>query len=106
MKIVEYLDDQGRSPFAKWFSRLPPIAASRVTIALARLENGNISAVEAVGQGVHEVRVDFGPGYRIYFGNDGEDWVILLAGGSKKRQQDDIEDAKVRWEDFKRRKGK
>ena len=106
MKIVEYLDDQGRSPFAKWFSRLPPIAASRVTIALARLENGNISAVKAVGQGVHEVRVDFGPGYRIYFGNDGEDWVILLAGGSKKRQQDDIEDAKVRWEDFKRRKGK
>ena len=106
MKIVEYLDQQGRSPFAKWFSRLPPVAASRVTVALARLEDGNTTAVKTVGQGVHEVRVDFGPGYRVYFGNDGLEWVILLARGSKKRQQNDIEDAKIRCADYKRRKGK
>jgi putative addiction module killer protein len=56
------------------------------------------------GGGVQEYRIDFGPGYRLYFGRDGETLVILLGGGTKKRQQSDIETAQARWVDYKRRK--
>jgi putative addiction module killer protein len=66
------------------------------------MEQGNLSNVKGVGEGVLEYRVDFGPGYRIYFGRDGEAIVILLTGGSKKRQQRDIEAAYVYWRDYKR----
>lgn len=64
----------------------------------------NISNVKSVGSGVFECRIDFGPGYRVYFGKDGEHLVILLGGGMKKRQQEDIHTAIARWQDFKRRK--
>jgi len=60
--------------------------------------------VKGVGAGVFESRIDFGPGYRIYFGKDGGELVILLGGGTKKRQQSDIETAHARWHDYKRRK--
>lgn len=72
--------------------------------ALVRLEQGNLSNVKPLGEGVLEYRMDFGPGYRIYFGRDGEAVVILLIGGTKKRQQRDIEAAKVYWRDYKERK--
>jgi len=65
---------------------------------------GNFSNVKGVGAGVYECRLDFGPGYRIYFGKDGETVVILLGGGTKKRQRRDIDDAIARWQDYKRRK--
>ena len=70
------------------------------------MSQGNFSNVKGVGSGVHEYSIDFGPGYRIYFGRDGEGFVILLAGGTKKRQQKDINDAIARWQDYKRRKHK
>jgi putative addiction module killer protein len=79
-------------------------AQARVAIALERLEHGNLSSVKSVGAGVQELRIDFGPGYRIYFGWDGLRLVILLAGGSKKRQQGDIERAKELWQECKARK--
>ena len=66
----------------------------------------NFSNVKGVGAGVFEYRIDFGPGYRIYFGKDGDRLVILLAGGTKKRQNADITAAKVYWQDYKRRKRK
>ena len=65
---------------------------------------GSLSNVKTVGGGVLEYKVDFGPGYRIYFGRDGEHLVILLAGGVKKRQQEDIRLAKANWEDYRSRK--
>jgi putative addiction module killer protein len=65
------------------------------------MEQGN---VKGVGAGVLEYRIDFGPGYRVYFGRDGVNLVILLAGGTKRRQQRDIETAQARWTDYKRRK--
>jgi len=65
---------------------------------------GYTSNVKGVGAGVYEYRIDFGPGYRIYFGNDGDWLVILLAGGTKKRQDADISAAKGHWSDYKRRK--
>lgn len=75
-----------------------------MTVALARLEGGNLSNTKTVGSGVLEYRIDYGPGYRVYFGRDGETLVILLAGGTKQRQQRDIADAQARWLDYKRRK--
>jgi putative addiction module killer protein len=105
IEILEYLDELGRSPFAAWFTRLDVQAAAKVTVALTRIENGNLSNVKGVGQGVLECRIDSGPGYRVYFGRDGDVLVILLAGGIKRRQNEDIERARERWADYKRRKG-
>ena len=73
-------------------------------MALRRLAYGNISNVKSVGQGVSELKIDFGPGYRVYFGRDGLALVILLAGGTKKRQQQDVAKAQDRWADYKKRK--
>ena len=75
-----------------------------MTTALRRLEMGNFSNVKGVGTGVFEHRIDFGPGYRVYFGKDGDTVVILLAGGTTKRQDKDIADAHQRWADYKKRK--
>ena len=100
----EYLDPQGRSPFGRWRADLDPFARAKVTTALLRLQAGNISNVKSVGEGVSELKIDFGPGYRVYFGRDGASIVILLAGGTKKRQQRDIAQAKELWADYKRRR--
>jgi putative addiction module killer protein len=105
LRLVEYLDEDGRSPFARWFARLDARAAAKVVAALARIEQGNLSNLKAVKAGVHEFRIDWGPGYRIYLGRDGDVLVILLGGGIKRRQQKDIEAARASWSDYKRRKG-
>lgn len=91
LQFREYLDDAR--------------AAAKVASALARMEAGNLSDIKGVGGGVLERRIHFGPGYRIYFGRDGDRLVILLGGGSKRRQKRDIEEAKVRWRDYRSRKG-
>ncbi|WP_236735588.1 type II toxin-antitoxin system RelE/ParE family toxin [Agrobacterium tumefaciens] len=65
----------------------------------------SLSNVKSVGSGVLEYRIDYGPGYRVYFGRDGDELVILLIGGTKARQQNDIEAAKAFWQDYKSRKG-
>ena len=104
VEIQEYANSDGSSPFAHWFDELDGRAAAKVTTALTRMEQGNFSNVKGVGAGILEYRLDFGPGYRVYFGKDGEHLVILLAGGTKRRQQRDIKDAQARWEDYKQRK--
>jgi len=102
--VREYNDRHGRSPFEVWFDGLHAPAAAKVTTAITRLAGGNFSTVKGIGSGVFECRIDFGPGYRVYFGKDGESLVILLGGGSKKRQQRDINDAIANWQDYKQRK--
>lgn len=104
MDIREYLSADGYSPFAYWFGDLEPVAAAKVAVAITRMAAGNFSNVKGVGAGVLEYRLNFGPGYRIYFARDGETLVILLAGGTKKRQQKDIDSAQQRWADYKARK--
>ena len=104
MQVLEYLDAGERSPFRRWFDDLDSQAAAKITIALARLGQGNLSNVKGVGGGVLEYRIDFGPGYRIYLGRDGDAIVILLSGGTKRRQQNDIAAAQERWADYKQRK--
>ncbi len=104
LEVREYTEVTGRSPFAFWFDRLSAPAAAKVAIAIARLAQENFSNVKSVGSGVLEYRIDFGPGYRVYFGKDGARLVILLAGGSKKHQPKDITTAIERWQDYKNRK--
>jgi putative addiction module killer protein len=83
VQILEYIDVAGGSPYRDWFESLNAPAAAKVTVALTRIELGNLSNVKSVGAGVQEYRIDFGPGYRVYFGRDGDRLVILLAGGTR-----------------------
>jgi putative addiction module killer protein len=104
LSVLEYLDRSGSSLFAGWFQRLDGAAAAKVTTAVRRLELGNFSNVKGVSAGVFEYRIDVGPGYRVYFGKDGDAVVILLGGGTKKRQDRDIAMAQERWADYKKRR--
>ena len=104
IEIREYIDDRGRSPFGRWFNGLDAGAAARVRTYLARMEAGNLSNVRGVGSGVLERRINVGPGYRVYFGRDGDTLIVLLGGGTKARQQRDIERARELWQEYRRRK--
>jgi putative addiction module killer protein len=103
LQLLEYVDADGRSPFGHWFRRLNSTAAAKVTVALYRLEHGNFSNVKGVGAGVYEYKIDFGPGYRIYFGKGG-DRIILLGGSDKKRQGSAISNAQTAWARYKKQR--
>jgi putative addiction module killer protein len=96
-----YLRSDGTSPFDEWFKSLDPQTAFRIAKRIGGLEEGNVSNVKSVGDGVNEVKLDFGPGYRIYFGFEGRTVVLLLGGGTKARQDRDIAAAKERWANYK-----
>ena len=104
IEIRDYINTRGRGPFAKWFDGLNARTAAKVATALIRMEQGNLSNARGVGAGVSEYRIDFGPGYRVYFGMDGDTLIILLGGGTKKRQQKNIEAAQDLWREYKQRK--
>lgn len=104
LELVAYRDPEGQEPFAQWFDGLDGHAAAKVAAVLTRLGQGNLSEVKSVGSGVMERRIDWGPGYRVYFGRDGASLVILLCGGTKRRQQRDITAAQKRWADYKHRR--
>jgi putative addiction module killer protein len=104
VEIREFLGQDGRNLFGDWFDRLNSEAARRVATALYRLGLGDFSNVKGVGGGVFECLIDFGPGYRVYFGKDGDCIVLLLCGGTKQRQQDDIELSIECWQEYKRQK--
>jgi putative addiction module killer protein len=104
IEVREYVDAQGRTPYRDWVVKLDTSTRVRVITAVLRMEQGNFSTAKGVGSGVSELRLDFGPGYRVYFGKDGERLVILLGGGTKKRQQADIDAAHALWADYKKRK--
>ena len=102
-ELQSYERADGSCVFTDWFDALDAIAASKVTKALAKLERG-LGDLKPVGEGVSELRINFGPGYRVYFGQDRDVLVILLCGGTKKRQQDDINQATTLWAEYKVRK--
>ena len=104
VQVTEYVDAQGRRPFGRWFDQLDSRAAIKVAAALDRMGRGILSNTKGVGTGVLEYRIDSGPGYRIYFGRDGETLIVLLGGGTKRRQQEDIETARRLWRDYRRRR--
>jgi putative addiction module killer protein len=101
--VVEYVREDGSNPYRAWFDRLPAQAAAKIATAVIRLELGNLSRVKWIGV-VGEYRIDWGPGYRVYLGRDGETLVVLLGGGTKQRQQVDIDRAKAMWAEYKVRK--
>jgi putative addiction module killer protein len=102
-EIREYVEGE-RSPFADWFDELDPVTAARVDRFFWRLESGNFGAAKMLCAGVAELRLDFGPGYRVCFGREGRTIIILLGGGSKRRQDADIVAAMVRWQRYQQAK--
>jgi putative addiction module killer protein len=106
IEIDRYVDLAGNCPYDEWVRSLERNVKARIIEALGRVEEGNLSMIKSVGQGVFELRLHFGPGYRVYCGKDGDRLVILLGGGNKRRQQDDIEGAQSAWRDYKARKTK
>ena len=104
IKIREYVDDRGRSPFGRWFDGLDAGAAARVRTSLARMEAGNLSNVRGVGSGVSGVPHKRRSRLQSLFRQDGDTLIILLSGGTKARQQRDIEGARALWQAYRRRK--
>jgi putative addiction module killer protein len=102
-RVVELVMEDGASPFADWFDTLDAIAAAKVTTALLRMEQGNLSNVKWF-RGIGECRIDWGPGYRVYVARDGKDVILLLGGSTKRGQQSEIDRAMGRWLEFRRRK--
>jgi putative addiction module killer protein len=104
MELRNYVSPDGRDLFDEWFTTLDPQAKAKVAVQLVRMKNGNFSNVKGVGEGVLERKIDWGPGYRIYFGRDGKTLIVLLGGGTKSKQTRDIENAHERWHEYRRRK--
>ncbi len=103
LTVVEYVREDGSNPYRIWFDSLHAQAAAKVATATLRLEMGNTSNVRWIGA-IAECRIDWGPGFRIYLGQDGKELIVLLGGGTKKRQQGDIDRAKALWAEYKARK--
>lgn len=99
--IKEYLTADGKSPFAEWLQRLRDHQVRAVIRKrINRIRQGNFGDSKSVGDGVFELRIDFGPGFRVYFGQDGDTIVVLLCGGDKGTQDADIKRAKEYWKDY------
>jgi len=103
IEVREYLLENGNSPYKKWFDALPATVAAKVSVALLRMEMGNLSSVKWF-DGIGEFVLNTGPGYRIYLGKDGPALIVLLGGGTKHRQQKDIDQAKALFAHYKARK--
>jgi putative addiction module killer protein len=104
-EIHEYVTIAGKSPFSEWLNSLRDVKGrAKVRIRLDRLRLGNRGDCKAVGSGVQELRIDFGPGYRVYFAEDSQALILLLCGGDKSTQSKDIDLAKIYWREYKRRK--
>lgn len=100
-----YATDDGKVPFRDWLHSLNDISGrAKIRIRLDRVRLGNLGDSRSVGEGVYELRVDYGPGYRIYFAREGEHIILLLMGGDKSTQTKDIAKAKSFREDWKRRR--
>jgi len=102
--IEEYVRADGACPFRAWFEGLDAQAAAKVATAMLRMELGNTSNVKWIGGGLGEYRIGWGPGYRLYLTQDGDELIVLFAGGTKKRQQADIDRAGELLAEYKARK--
>lgn len=106
-EILTYQDRDGRRPYAQWLAGLPDRQAkARVMVRVGRMAGGNFGDHEPVGGGVWELRIDWGPGYRVYYAQAGKRLVLLLTGGDKRKQQADIKAAAEYWNDWKRSNAK
>jgi putative addiction module killer protein len=107
VEVREYETADGRAPLTEWLDALRDGAArARIVARLDRLKTGLFGDWKSAGEGVSELRIDYGPGYRVYYGQDGNTLIILLCGGDERKQQKDIERAHGYWKDYKARKPK
>ena len=103
IELIEAVNERGNAPYAVWRESLERTVRTRGVLTVFKLAAGNYSAAKGVG-GIFELRIDFGPGYRVYFGKDGEQIILPLGGGTKLRRHRDIEDARFLWSEYKRTK--
>ncbi|WP_026100522.1 type II toxin-antitoxin system RelE/ParE family toxin [Fortiea contorta] len=102
-EIKNYITEQGKEPFANWLDSLRDNRAiDKIEKRLTRVQSGNLGDYKSVGEGVFELRIQYGPGYRVYFGQDGNLIILLLCGGIKNTQDEDIGKAKEYWRDYER----
>lgn len=99
--VIVYADSKGREPFTEWLYGLrDAMGRKRILVRIARLEQRNYGDCQAVGDGLSELRLFFGSGYRVYFGEHGDNVVLLLCGGDKQSQDKDIRQAKLYWKEY------
>ena len=104
INLVRYQQTNGDEPLSDWLSGVrDKMAQARIRIRLRQVEAGNFGDCESVGEGVSELRVHVGAGYRVYFGRHGQTVIVLLCGGDKRTQTNDIKRAKLFWADWKGR---
>jgi putative addiction module killer protein len=100
-QVIVYARDNGKEPFTEWLYGLrDAVSRRRILARVSRLQHGNYGDCAPVGEGVSELRLFFGPGYRVYFGEEGNHLVVLLCGGDKSSQSKDIEQAKAYWKEY------
>ncbi len=100
-RLHNYQTAHGKEPFQEWLRSLRDREGrAKIRIRLNRLEQGNLGKHRALGRGLIELKIDFGPGYRVYLGEDGKRDVVLLWGGDKSTQEADIEKARAYWGDY------
>jgi putative addiction module killer protein len=100
--IQRYVTPDGRIPITEWLDSLRDRKArNKIRVKIQRVEEGNLGDYRSVGEGVYELRIDYGPGYRVYFGQVGSTIVLLLCGGDKSTQDRDIRTAKEYWTDYR-----
>lgn len=104
-QVKEYLTQGGKNPYREWLGTLDTSIQQRIQARVLRLESGNLGDSKVVGEGVFEARLDFGPGYRLYYGREGQTLVLLLCGGDKSTQRKDIQQAKDFWQLYRENKG-
>jgi len=101
-QVIIYADGNGTEPFTQWLEGLRDTQGRRRILSrLRRVEQGNYGDCKSLQDGVYELRFAFGPGYRVYFGEDGDTVVVLLSGGDKSTQDKDIEQAKMYWKEYR-----
>jgi len=103
-RAADYETKPGKSRFRQWHAKLTGKEAALIDVAVRKLEFGNFKSTKSIKDGVYECSIDKGPGYRVYYGLDGHELIILLAGGTKRNQQKDIDQAKADWKEYKQRK--
>lgn len=102
--VKEYTDEQGKSPYAQWLGGLRDARAkAKIIMQVDKMELGLFGDVESIGEGLSELRIHYGPGYRVYYGKEGDQRYLLLCGGDKSTQSIDIRKAKAYWKEHKRR---
>ncbi len=101
VEVVHYVTENGSDPFGEWLSKQDVNVIARVQQRIDRVHRGNFGNHKRLEGGIAELRIDYGPGYRLYYGKDGRDRVVLLAGGAKKRQSRDIDQARSLWRTYK-----